>query len=147
MRIAIGNDHGGFCLKNAVIEAIDELGYDYNDYGCYDDTSVDYPDYAEKVANAIVANDCNKGILICGTGIGISIAANKVKGIRAALCTDEFMAEMTAMHNDSNVLCLGGRVTDAAMAKKIVTKWLTTPFEGGRHTTRIAKITTIENKN
>ena len=139
--LAIGCDHGGFELKQEIIKHLEERKIEYKDYGCYDEQSVDYPEYAKKVANAIVANECEKGILICGTGIGISITANKIKGIRAALCTDCFCAEATRLHNDANILALGGRVVGAGLAIKIVDTFLDTEFSGDeRHIRRINEI-------
>lgn len=142
--IAIGCDHGGFELKEHIIKHLEDKGVEFKDYGTYSEDSVDYPDYAKKVCNAITEGEADKGILICGTGIGISIAANKHKGIRAALCSDVYGAKMTRMHNDSNVICLGGRVTGRELAFMIIDTWLDTKFEGGRHSMRIAKIHDIE---
>ncbi len=142
--IAIGCDHGGFELKEHIIKHLEDKGVEFKDYGTYSEDSVDYPDYAKKVCNAITEGEADKGILICGTGIGISIAANKHKGIRAALCSDVYSTKMTRMHNDSNVICLGGRVTGRELAFMIVDTWLDTKFEGGRHSMRIAKIHDIE---
>lgn len=139
--IAIGCDHGGYELKQEIMEYLDKKGYDYRDFGCYGTESVDYPEYARKVTDAITGGECEKGILICGTGIGISIAANKVKGIRCALCTDCFMAEATRLHNDANVLALGGRVVGSGLAIKIVETFLTTEFSNDeRHIRRIKLI-------
>jgi len=136
--IALGCDHGGFELKQEIIKYLDAKGLEYQDFGCYDASSVDYPVYARKVTGAITNGICDQGILICGTGIGISIAANKVPGIRAALCTDCFCAEATRQHNDANVLCMGGRVVGAGLAIKIVETFLNTPFsEDERHKRRI----------
>lgn len=136
--IAIACDHGGFELKKEILEYLKKNGYEYKDFGCDSTDSVDYPEYARKVCSAINSGECEKGILICGTGIGISIAANKVKGIRAALCTDCFMAEATRLHNDANVLALGGRVVGAGLAIKIVETFLTTEFSNDeRHIRRI----------
>lgn len=136
--IAIGCDHGGYELKQEIMEYLDKKGYDYRDFGCYSTESVDYPEFARKVCESINSGESEKGILICGTGIGISIAANKVKGIRAALCTDCFMAEATRLHNDANVLALGGRVVGAGLAIKIVETFLTTEFSNDeRHIRRI----------
>ena len=146
MKVAIGCDHGGIVLKDSVIKAIVELGYEYVDYGTYDNASVDYPDYAEKVARAIIAGDADKGVLLCGTGIGISIAANKIKGIRCALCDNLFSAEMTRRHNDSNMLSMGARVISNNLALKIVDMFLETPFDGDRHQRRIDKMMAIENE-
>ena len=139
--IALGSDHGGFALKQEIIKYLEDNYIQYKDYGCYDEYSCDYPQYAKAVANAIVSGECEKGILVCGTGIGISIAANKVKGIRAAVCTDCFTAEATRQHNDANVLALGGRVVGAGLALKIVDTFLNTEFSNDeRHIRRIAQI-------
>jgi len=139
--IAIGCDHGGFELKQEVIKYLKEKNFEYEDMGCYNTDSVDYPEYGRAVANAVASGKCDKGIVICGTGIGISIAANKVKGIRCALCTDCFMAEATRLHNDANMLALGGRVVGAGLAVKIVDTFLNTEFSNDeRHIRRIAKI-------
>lgn len=139
--IAIGCDQGGYALKLEVMKHLDERGLEYKDFGCYSEASVDYPEYGKAVANAVANKECEKGILICGTGIGISIAANKVKGIRAALCTDCFMAEATRLHNDANVLAMGGRVIGAGLALKIVDIFLDTPFSNEeRHIRRIGQL-------
>lgn len=139
--IALGNDHGGYELKQEIIRYLDEKGFEYKDFGCYGTDSCDYPEFGKKVANAVASGECEKGILICGTGIGISIAANKVKGIRAALCTDCFMAEATRLHNDANILALGGRVVGPGLAVKIVDTFLNTEFsDEERHKRRIAQI-------
>lgn len=139
--IAIGSDHGGYALKQEIMEHLDERGLDYKDYGCYEPKSCDYPTYAKAVAKAILDGECDKGILICGTGIGISITANKIPGIRAALCTDCFCAEATRQHNDANVLALGGRVVGPGLAIKIVDTFLDTPFSNDeRHIRRIQAI-------
>lgn len=139
--IALGSDHGGFALKQEIIKYLEDNKLEYKDYGCYDENSCDYPQYAKSVANAIVSGECDKGILVCGTGIGISIAANKVKGIRAAVCTDCFTAEATRQHNDANVLALGGRVVGAGLALKIVDTFLNTEFSNDeRHIRRISQI-------
>lgn len=143
--IAIGSDHGGFELKEHIKKHLDEIGEEYKDYGTYSEESVDYPDCAAKVCKAIQAKEADKGILICGTGIGISIAANKHKGIRAALCGDVYSAKMTKIHNDANVICMGGRVIGRELAFMIVDEWLNAEFEGGRHIERIKKIHDIEN--
>ncbi|MBS6195116.1 MAG: ribose 5-phosphate isomerase B [Clostridiales bacterium] len=136
--IAIGCDHGGYELKKEIKAYLDEKGIAYQDFGCDSMESVDYPVYARKVAHAILDGSCEKGILICGTGIGISIAANKVPGIRAALCTDCFCAQATREHNDANVLALGGRVVGPGLALKIVETFLETPFSNDeRHIRRI----------
>lgn len=144
MNIALGCDHGGLDIKNAVIEYLKKNKIEYTDYGCYTEESVDYPEYAYKVATAVTEGKNSLGILCCGTGIGISMAANKVKGIRAAVCTNEFMAEMTRRHNNSNILCMGGRVIDEATAVKLADLFINTEFEGDRHTRRVDMITAIE---
>ncbi len=139
--IAIGCDHGGFELKQEIMKHLQDRNLEYKDFGCYSTDSVDYPEYGKAVANAVAAGECERGILICGTGIGISITANKVKGIRAALCTDCFMAEATRLHNDANILALGGRVVGAGLALKIVDTFLDTEFSNDeRHIRRIAQI-------
>ena len=143
--IAIGSDHGGFALKNQVIEHLKENGVEFKDIGCYSEESVDYPDIAEAVCKSILSGESEKGILICGTGIGISISANKFKGIRAACCSDVFSAKFTRLHNDANVLCMGGRVVGTGLANMMVDEFLGTEFEGGRHQRRLDKITAIEN--
>lgn len=136
--VAIGCDHGGFELKQEVLKFLEQKGIEYKDFGCYSTASVDYPEYARKVAHAILDGTCDKGILICGTGIGISIAANKIPGIRAALCTDCFCAQATREHNDSNILAMGGRVVGGGLATKIVETFLETPFSNDeRHIRRI----------
>ena len=144
--IAIGCDHGGFELKNEIIKYLEENGIAYKDYGTYTDESCDYPVYGEAVARAVASGECEKGLLFCGTGIGISLAANKVKGIRAVVCSDCFSAEMSRKHNDANILSLGGRVVGFGLARKIVDIWLNTDFEGGRHQRRVDMLMDIENK-
>ena len=144
--IAIGCDHGGFALKQEVMRHLDELGLAYKDFGTYSSASCDYPVYAKAVANAVASGECDRGIIICGTGIGVSITANKVRGIRAALCGDCFSAEATRQHNDANVLCMGARVVGEGLALKIVDTFLNTEFEGGRHARRIALISDMENR-
>jgi ribose 5-phosphate isomerase B len=144
--IAIGSDHGGFELKQFVMKHLDELGLAYRDYGTYSADSCDYPVYGEAVARAVASGEAEKGIVICGTGIGISIAANKVKGIRAALCGDCYSAEFTRRHNDANILAMGARVTGSGLALKIVDTFLNTAFEGGRHAKRIALIAALEER-
>lgn len=139
--IGIGSDHGGFGFKKEIMEWLDENGYAYKDYGCYDESAVDYPDYAKAVTSAILSKEVEKGILICGTGIGISITANRVKGIRCALCHDRFSAMATREHNDANCLALGGRNTGIEVAKDIVKTFLETEFSNDeRHIRRITKI-------
>lgn len=139
--IAIGCDHGGFKLKQAVIKHLEERGLEYKDYGTYSDESCDYPVYGKAVANAVASGECDRGIIICGTGIGISIAANKIRGIRAALCGDCFSAEATRLHNDANILAMGARVVGEGLALKIVDTFLDTPFSGDeRHRRRISML-------
>ena len=144
--IALGCDHGGINLKNAIIEYLKEKNIEYKDFGCYTEESVDYPVYAYKVANAVAGKEAELGILCCGTGIGISIAANKVKGIRAAVVSNEFGAEMTRRHNNANILCMGGRVTTEEDAVKFADIFLNTPFseDEERHTRRVQMISDIE---
>ena len=146
MKIAIGCDHGGFEHKNAIAEHLKERGFEVTDYGIYELKSVDYPEIAEKLCESIVGGENELGILVCGTGIGMSIAANKVKGIRAAACSEHFSAKYTRLHNNSNVLCLGGRVIGVGTAIELVDLFVDTQFEGGRHQARVDKITAIENK-
>lgn len=139
--IALGSDHGGFALKQEVIGYLKAKGIEYKDFGCYDESSCDYPEYAHAVAHAVADGECEKGILICGTGIGISIAANKVPGIRAALCHDCFSAKATREHNNANILAMGGRIVGPGLALDIVDLFLNTPFsEDERHIRRINKI-------
>lgn len=142
--IGIGCDQGGFELKNHIIKHLEELGVEYHDYGVYYEESVDYPDCAKPVCEAVISGQCDRGILICGTGIGISIAANKYKGIRAALCSDVYSAKMAKEHNNAQIICLGGRVTGRELAFMIVDTWLNTEFAGGRHQRRIDKIHAAE---
>ncbi len=139
--IAVGSDHGGFALKQEILAYLKEKGLDYKDYGCFEEKSCDYPEYAHAVAHAVADGICDRGILICGTGIGMSMAANKVPGIRAALCGDCFSAQMTREHNDANILALGARVVGPGLALKIVETFLATDFSGDeRHARRISKI-------
>lgn len=147
MKIAIGCDHGGLEHKNAIAEHLKSEGYDVADFGIYEAVSVDYPDIAVKVTSAIKSGECALGILVCGTGIGMSMAANKVKGIRAAACSEHFSAKYTRLHNNANVLCLGGRVIGVGTAIELADIFVKTEFEGGRHQRRIDKITSIENAN
>lgn len=147
MKIAIACDHAALKLKNDVIEKLKNDGYEVEDFGIYEQKSVDYPDYALPVAEAVASGKADKGILICGTGIGMSIAANKVKGIRCALCSDTFSAHATREHNDANILAFGERVVGEGLAMDIVDTFLKTPFSGDdRHVKRIAKISAIEDK-
>lgn len=145
--IALGSDHGGFRLKQEIMKYLDEKGLAYKDYGTYTEDSCDYPVFGEAVGNAVAGGECEKGILVCGTGIGISIAANKVNGIRAANCADCYSAEYCRRHNDANVLALGARTLGSGLALKIVETFLTTGFEGGRHARRVAMIADIEKRN
>jgi ribose 5-phosphate isomerase B len=144
VKIAISSDHGGNNLRKEIMALLDELQISYEDFGPKTNDSVDYPDFARPVAERVATGEFDRGILICGTGIGISIAANKFKGIRCALVHDVFSAKATRCHNDSNVLAMGERVIGPGLAREIVMTWLNTDFEGGRHTARIQKITEIE---
>lgn len=140
MKLALGCDHGGLEIKNAIIEDLKNKGIEYVDFGTTTTESVDYPVYAKKVCAAVQSGDCTLGILCCGTGIGMSITANKQKGIRASVLSDAFCAEMTRRHNNANVLCLGGRVIDCAKAVELANIFINTPFDGGRHEKRVAMI-------
>ena len=142
--IALGADHGGYAIKEAVKAYLQREGIPYKDFGTNSEESVDYAIYAARVAHSIVSGECEKGILCCGTGIGISMAANKVKGIRAAVCTNEFCAEMTRRHNDANVLAMGAGIIGPNMAKTITEVFLTTAFEGGRHARRVGLLDNIQ---
>jgi len=144
LRIALGSDHGGFQLKKAIKEYLDQQGIANQDLGTYNAEAVDYPDYARQVAEAVAGGACDRGILCCGTGIGVCIAANKVPGIRAALCHDTFSARAAREHNDANILTLGERVIGAGLALDIVATWLAAEFNGGRHARRVGKISAIE---
>jgi len=144
LKIAIGSDHGGFRLKEEVKKMLEEQGYDFRDFGTFSEASVDYPDVALEVARAVQAGSFDRGILICGTGIGIGIAANKLAGIRAALCHDTFSARASREHNNANILTMGERVIGPGLAKDIVNVWLETEFAGGRHARRVDKILEIE---
>ena len=146
MKIAIGCDHGGFELKNEIIKYLESENYEVKDFGTYSTYSCDYPDIAQPVAEAVAAKEFDFGILICGTGIGIGIAANKVPGIRAALCSDTFSAHATREHNNANILTMGQRVVGTGLALEIVKTFLNAEFEGDRHLKRIDKITAIEKK-
>lgn len=146
MKIAIGSDHGGLDLKEAVISVLKELNLEFEDMGTHDRSSCDYPDYAEKVAAAVASGAFEQGILICGTGIGMSIAANKVPGIRAALCNEIFSAKMARNHNDANILCIGARVVGPGVAQEIVKAYFTSGFEGGRHARRVEKLNALDTR-
>jgi ribose 5-phosphate isomerase B len=145
MRFAVGSDHGGFALKQVLLEVLRGRGAEVNDFGTVDgSSSVDYPDFGARVAGAVSKGEVDKGVLVCGTGIGMSIIANKFPGVRAALVTDAFMARMAAEHNDANILVMGGRISDPNEAREMIETWLDTPFEGGRHEKRLAKIAEYE---
>ena len=144
MKIAIGCDHGGYLLKQDILIWMEEHDVDYEDFGCFSTESVDYPIYGEKVARAVASGEYDKGIVICTTGIGISIAANQVKGIRCAHCADPLSAEMSRRHNDANVLALGAGIVGPNLARRMVEVFLNTEFEGGRHARRVAQLDAIE---
>ena len=144
MTIALGSDHGGFALKQAMIAHLQECGVDFQDLGIYCNESADYPDIAVKVAEAVARGEYERGVLFCGTGIGVSIAANKVPGIRAANCHDVFSAQMAREHNDANILTMGERVIGPGLAALILDTWLKTEFAGGRHARRVGKMTAYE---
>jgi ribose 5-phosphate isomerase B len=144
MRVILGSDHGGRRLKEEMKELLKEMNIPFEDVGCHCDDSVDYPDYARPVAERVASGEFERGILICGTGIGMSIAANKVKGIRCAVVSDEYSARMSREHNDANVLALGERVVGPDLARSIARVWLTTEFRGGRHARRVQKIGDLE---
>ena len=146
MKIAIGCDHGGIVLKPAIIACLEKRGIEYVDYGTYTEESVDYPDFAQKVAEAVAGGVVDKGILLCGTGIGIGIAANKVPGIRCALLSKEFSAKACKEHNNANIVSMGGRVTTPEDAVSYLEAWLDAEYQGGRHQRRLDKITAIEQK-
>ncbi|MFZ5641398.1 MAG: ribose 5-phosphate isomerase B [Bacillota bacterium] len=143
MKIAIGADHGGFRLKGEIVKLLTEEGFEFEDFGTFSEEAVDYPDIALKVARAVQAGEFQRGILICGTGIGIGIAANKLRGIRAALCHDTFSARAAREHNDANILTMGERVIGPGLAGDIVKVWLGAEFTGGRHVRRVEKIDAI----
>lgn len=144
MKIAIGADHAGFELKNQIRERLAAAGHEVSDFGTDSADSTDYPDYADQVGRAVAEGGAERGILVCGSGIGMSIAANKIRGVRAALCTNEESANITRRHNDANVLTLGARFTDDVTAQAVVETFLSTEFEGGRHSRRVQKIAEIE---
>ena len=146
MKIGIGCDHAGLELKNEIIKLLSGLGIECIDYGTNTPESVDYPDFGEKVSDAVSSGEIERGVLICGTGIGMSIVANKFPRIRASLCNDLFTAQMSRRHNDANILVLGGRIVGKDLAKEIVTTWVNTLFDGERHLNRLRKITLIENR-
>ena len=142
--IAIASDHAGYRLKQWIMKNLDEQNIPYKDFGTYSEESCEYPVYAEAVGKAVAAGEYDKGILVCGTGIGMCIAANKIRGIRAAVCSDCFSAELTRRHNDANILTLGERVVGTGLAMKIVDTFLSTPFEGGKHAARVEMIRELE---
>ena len=142
--IALGSDHAGLPLKKEIIALLEEMHLPYHDYGTYTEDSCDYAVFAQRAAKAVVSGECERGILCCGTGIGISIAANKHRGIRAACCSDCFSARATRLHNNANVLCMGGRVVGPGLAIQMVDEFLSAAFEGGRHQRRIDKLTALE---
>ncbi len=145
-KIVLGCDHAGYQLKEVIKEFLEERRYDILDQGCFDANSTDYPDYAERVARSVSEHPDHRGVLVCGTGIGMSIAANKIKGVRAALCHNEFEAQMSRNHNDANVVCLGARILkhQNPVAIRVVEKFLRSEFEGGRHARRVDKIKELE---
>ena len=144
MRIAIASDHGGFALKEELKAWLAEQGYEVEDFGCHSTDSCDYPDFAQAAARAVAAETCERGIVICTTGIGVSMAANKVHGVRCALCTDPWSAEMTRRHNDANMIAMGAGIIGKNMAERCVEVFLNTEFEGGRHGRRVAQLDAIE---
>ena len=146
MKIAIGCDHGGFEHKNAIKDHLIERGFEVTDCGIYEKVSVDYPDIAVKVCDEITSGRCERGILVCGTGIGMSLTANKIKGIRAAALSDHYSAKYTRLHNNSNILCLGGRVVGIGTALELADLFVDTEYEGGRHQRRLDKIAELENR-
>jgi len=145
--IAIASDHGGFSLKVDIVSFLNELGYEVNDMGPKNQSSVDYPDYAIRIAQAVTKNTNSRGIVICGTGIGMSIVVNRFPGIRGTLCSDLYTAKLCREHNDSNILIMGGRVVGHGLAREIVKVWLSTPFDGGRHQKRLDKINQFDESN
>ena len=144
MKLAIASDHGGYPLKAVLIPYLREQGHEVVDFGCYSTESCDYPDFAEPAARAVARGECERGIVICSTGIGISMAANKVRGVRCALCGDVYSAEMTRRHNDANMLAMGTSLTAPVLAERITDVFLTTAFEGGRHARRVGKVDAIQ---
>ena len=146
MKIALGCDHGGYDLKQHVIKVLERLGHEVEDFGCFSKESCDYPDFGSAAARAVAEGKCERGIVICTTGIGASITANKVKGVRCALCSEPWSAEMTRRHNDANMLAMGAGVVGPLMARQVVQSFLTHDFEGGRHQRRIDKIAAVEDE-
>ncbi len=147
MKIIIGSDHGGFILKGVVVKHLETLGYEVIDMGTNSNKSCDYPVIAVEVSKKVLESNDTLGILVCGTGLGMAISANKIKGIRASLCTDTYSARLTRQHNDSNILCLGERITGQGLAIDIVDEWLSASFEGGRHQRRVDMIIELESEN
>jgi ribose 5-phosphate isomerase B len=144
MRIAVGTDHRGYPIRARIIDLLQRLGHEVDDAGTYSDEAIDYPDIAARVARKVSRGEVDRGILICGTGLGMSITANKFPGVRAAPCHDDLTAEMSRRHNDSNILCLSADLLGERLIDRMIELWLSTPFEGGRHIRRIAKITELE---
>ena len=147
MKIGIGNDHAALEMKNQVMEYLEEKGYEVINYGTNTPESCNYPEFGEKVGRAVVSGEVDCGILICGTGVGISLAANKVKGVRAVVCSEPYSAKLSKQHNNTNILAFGARVVGSELAKMIIDEWLGAEFEGGRHQTRVDMIMAIENKD
>lgn len=147
MKIGIGNDHAALEMKNQVMEYLEEKGYEVVNYGTNTPESCNYPEYGEKVGRAVASGEVDCGILICGTGVGISLAANKVKGVRAVVCSEPYSAKLSKQHNNTNILAFGARVVGIELAKMIIDEWLGAEFEGGRHQTRVDMIMAIENKD
>lgn len=143
--IAVACDHAALDMKRELLELLEEMGLQYHDYGTYSGESCDYPVFAARAAKAVASGECERGLLICGTGVGISLAANKVKGIRCVTCSEPYSAEMSRRHNNANMLAIGARVVGSELARMIVRIWLTTDFEGGRHQRRVDMITALEN--
>jgi ribose 5-phosphate isomerase B len=146
VRIAVGSDHAGFSLKQATLSLLSELGHTYEDFGCYDSSSADYPDIALPVAEAVSQGKFDRGVLLCSTGVGMSIVANKVGGIRAAVCHDTFSARRSREHNDANILCMGEWVVGKGLAREVLTAFLTSDFVGGRHARRVEKLQAVEGR-
>ncbi|MBX5464144.1 MAG: ribose 5-phosphate isomerase B [Clostridia bacterium] len=144
MKVALGADHGGFALKEAIRGWLEQAGHEVLDFGTHSEEACDYPDLARPAAEAVARGEAERAILVCGTGIGMSIVANKVAGVRAALCHDAYTARLSREHNDANVLCLGGRVLGPGVAREMVEIWLATPFAGGRHARRVAKVEALD---
>ncbi len=146
MKIAIGCDHAGLSMKNDIVPILEELNIEWEDLGTKNEESCDYPDFGEKVSERVSSGSVDKGILVCGSGIGMSIVANKFPGVRAALCSEDYSAKMSRLHNDANILVLPGRIIDVDTARNIIKVWCTTDFEGGRHQLRLDKISSIEKR-